>query len=59
MGLRSMKEMAEILGGRVDVRSAPGKGTTIALTLPARPASAKRPSPSPSPSPAPRRPNSQ
>lgn len=41
MGLRSMKEMAEILGGRVDVRSAPGKGTSIALTLPARPASAK------------------
>jgi len=41
MGLRSMKEMAEILGGRVDVRSAPGKGTSIALALPARPAAAK------------------
>ena len=61
MGLRSMKEMAEILGGRVDVRSAPGKGTSIALTLPARPAAAKRPSPSPSstPIPRPRSPNSQ
>lgn len=37
IGLRGMKEMAEILGGRIDVRSAPGKGSSIALTLPARP----------------------
>jgi len=36
IGLRSMKEMADCLGGRVAIRSAPGKGTSIALTLPAR-----------------------
>ncbi len=34
-GLRGMRERAELLGGRLDVESAPGEGTTIALALPA------------------------
>ena len=34
LGLASMEERALALGGRLDVRSAPGAGTTIALTCP-------------------------
>lgn len=33
-GLRSMEERARQVGGRLDIASAPGKGTTITLTLP-------------------------
>ncbi|MFW5468568.1 sensor histidine kinase [Knoellia sp. CPCC 206435] len=36
VGLTSMKERAAALGGSVEVRSAPGKGTTIVATLPER-----------------------
>lgn len=34
LGLISMKERAEILGGTLDVYTAPGKGTTIRVTVP-------------------------
>ena len=34
-GLRGMRERAERLGGRLEVESAPGEGTSIALALPA------------------------
>lgn len=35
IGLHSMAERAEALGGRIAIRSAPDQGTTIAVTLPA------------------------
>jgi signal transduction histidine kinase len=34
-GLLGMRERAERLGGRLDIESAPGEGTAIAVTLPA------------------------
>ena len=34
LGLRGMRERIEALGGRLAVESAPGKGTTIAVTVP-------------------------
>lgn len=34
MGLRGMRERAQLLGGMVQIESAPGWGTRIALTLP-------------------------
>ena len=45
LGLTSMEERARELGGRLTVRSAPGAGTTVTLTLPARPVdcAARRP----------------
>jgi signal transduction histidine kinase len=36
LGLRSMRERVEALGGRLAVESAPGRGTTIAVTVPVR-----------------------
>ncbi len=33
-GLAGMRERAELLGGRLDVSSAPGRGTTVRLTVP-------------------------
>ena len=33
-GLTGMRERAELLGGKLDVISAPGRGTTVRLTLP-------------------------
>jgi signal transduction histidine kinase len=35
LGLRGMRERVEALGGRLAVESAPGRGTTIAVTVPA------------------------
>ncbi len=35
-GLQSMVERAELVGGRVDVRSRPGSGTTVTVTVPLR-----------------------
>jgi two-component system, NarL family, sensor kinase len=35
-GLRSMAERAELIGGRLDVTSRPGLGTTVTATAPAR-----------------------
>jgi signal transduction histidine kinase len=35
LGLTSMEERAKELGGRLEIRSAPGSGTTIALQVPA------------------------
>lgn len=37
-GLRSMAERAELIGGRLDVTSRPGIGTTVTATVPAPPA---------------------
>jgi signal transduction histidine kinase len=34
LGLDGMAERARLLGGELDVRSAPGVGTTVELTLP-------------------------
>jgi signal transduction histidine kinase len=34
LGLRGMRERVEALGGRLAVESAPGKGTTVAVTVP-------------------------
>jgi hypothetical protein len=36
LGLRGMRERAGALGGRLAVESAPGRGTTIAVTVPVR-----------------------
>ena len=36
LGLLGMSERAHLLGGRLDVRSAPGKGTVIEATIPHR-----------------------
>jgi signal transduction histidine kinase len=36
LGLRGMRERVEALGGRLAVESAPGRGTTIAVTVPVR-----------------------
>lgn len=42
IGLRIMQERAERIGGRVEVRSQPGAGTTVTLVLPAvQPADAR------------------
>jgi signal transduction histidine kinase len=35
LGLASMRERAELFGGRIDIRSAPGRGTTIEAWAPA------------------------
>jgi signal transduction histidine kinase len=34
LGLTSMEERARELGGRLEIRSAPGSGTTVALEVP-------------------------
>lgn len=34
LGLLGMRERAELLGGRLDVHSSPGRGTTVTVTLP-------------------------
>lgn len=34
IGLRGMRDRVELFGGRLDVRSAPGRGTTVAVELP-------------------------
>jgi signal transduction histidine kinase len=34
LGLRGMRERVQALGGRVAVESAPGRGTTVAVTVP-------------------------
>jgi signal transduction histidine kinase len=36
LGLRGMRERVEALGGRLEVETAPGRGTTVAVTVPAR-----------------------
>ena len=41
LGLHTVRERAELLGGRVEVRSAPGAGTTVRLEIPL-PASPRR-----------------
>ena len=44
IGLRGMRERAAVLGGEVDIHGWPGKGTTVTVGIPLRPArkSAKR-----------------
>jgi two-component system, NarL family, sensor histidine kinase DevS len=34
LGLRGMQERAELVGGKLEIRSAPGTGTTVALRIP-------------------------
>jgi signal transduction histidine kinase len=34
LGLTSMEERAKRLGGRLEIRSAPGSGTTVRLEVP-------------------------
>ncbi len=46
IGLALVRELVEIQGGKVDVRSQEGKGTTFTVTLPYQPA---QPAPAPSP----------
>jgi signal transduction histidine kinase len=41
LGLHTVRERAELLGGRAEVRSAPGAGTTVRLEIPL-PASPRR-----------------
>jgi signal transduction histidine kinase len=40
VGLLSMRERAELIGGSLQVQSMPGKGTAVTLLLPARPSDA-------------------
>ena len=40
VGLLSMRERAELIGGSLQVQSMPGKGTAVTLLLPARPGDA-------------------
>ena len=37
-GLAGMRERAELLGGQLDLAAAPGRGTTVRLTIPFLPA---------------------
>jgi len=39
-GLQGIRERARLLGGIAEVRSAPGQGTTLRVTLPAKPVAA-------------------
>jgi signal transduction histidine kinase len=34
LGLKGMRERADLIGGRMEIESAPGKGTTIYVTIP-------------------------
>lgn len=34
LGLKGMRERADLIGGRLEIESAPGKGTTIYVTIP-------------------------
>lgn len=43
LGLQGMRDRAAVAGGRLDVRSGPGAGTTVELWLPAHPALAESP----------------
>ena len=42
-GLSGMRERAELLGGRLDLASTPGRGTTVRLAIPYLPAAQSRP----------------
>jgi two-component system, NarL family, sensor kinase len=45
LGLPGMRERAELLGGDLVISSAPGRGTTVRLTVPLRPVPAPAPAP--------------
>jgi PAS domain S-box-containing protein len=45
IGLVSMRERAASVGGKIDIKSAPGRGTAIRVTLPAAPAPPQGPEP--------------
>jgi signal transduction histidine kinase/CheY-like chemotaxis protein len=51
LGLAITKHFCELLGGRIDVESAPGSGSTFTITLPVRPSpvTAAKPEPSAAP----------
>ncbi|HUY61633.1 MAG TPA: ATP-binding protein [Candidatus Dormibacteraeota bacterium] len=40
LGVRGMRERAELFGGRLEIESPPGRGTTVQLTLPVAPRAA-------------------
>ena len=42
-GLSGMRERAELLGGRLELTSAPGRGTTVRLAIPYLPAAQSHP----------------
>jgi signal transduction histidine kinase/ABC-type uncharacterized transport system substrate-binding protein len=42
LGIRSMEERADLLGGRFEIHSKPGKGTTIEAWVPVRPKPERR-----------------
>jgi signal transduction histidine kinase len=41
-GLRGVRERAELLGGRIEFQSEPGKGTIVTVSLPITPASLRK-----------------
>jgi two-component system NarL family sensor kinase len=45
LGLAGMRERAELLGGNLELTSAPGRGTTVRLTVPFTPRGQPRPGP--------------
>jgi signal transduction histidine kinase len=41
LGIRNMEERARLLGGKFEIQSEPGKGTTVAASVPFKPAARK------------------
>ena len=51
LGMSSMRDWVEVAGGRLDVTSAPGEGTTVMFWLPADPEPGSTPGPVAAPTP--------
>jgi signal transduction histidine kinase len=41
LGIRNMEERARLLGGKFEIHSEPGKGTTVTASVPFKPAARK------------------